>query len=79
MLIDILVGRIGWSDYVAKWPRRCPVLDGLMSRQGHRLPYAPLTDPGVRLARTGLLKLTRGVSLAGRFASVDRSLFDPSI
>jgi hypothetical protein len=26
----------------------------LMSRQGHRLPGAPLTDPGVRFARTGL-------------------------
>jgi predicted RNA binding protein YcfA (HicA-like mRNA interferase family) len=33
----------------------------------------PFTDPGVRFARTGLLKLTRCVSPAGRFASVDPS------
>jgi hypothetical protein len=37
------------------------------------LPGAPLTDPGGRYSRTGLFKLTRCVSPAGRFAS-----FDPS-
>ena len=39
----------------------------------------PLTDPGGRFARTGLLKLTRGVSPAGRFASVDPSFLRPLV
>ena len=34
----------------------------LMSRWGHRVPRAPLTDPGVRFARTGLLKLSRRIA-----------------